>query len=472
MPSSPTTSGRRHRPTRPATGARLGHPARRRGRGLGRRPGDLRRAGRRSAPRHRAPRRRPAHELLVPRRHRSCTSATRCGRASRSGWPVRSSTSACGTPGHLPRPRSAVRRWPGRPPRPRSRRGGGASRSAAPSARPRSKRWSRRAARSAGALATRALALGHEAVAVSPTGSLAALAGEVEQWRRPAGSLHPRSAPGAAGRAGAHRHPGRRARLELRSRRRRPGRHRHARLRPGRRRPLLLPGRRGCRLTRPAARWPTVTARPYGSADTEVDLHRIGRLGSSPCSPPWLAPRPACRSTSSPTPRAAWWPAWPWPTRPMQGRCLRALGAVVTLGTPHQGADLATALTAVGAATPAGRAIAVPGRQAAGVDLDLDPTRDGPAERDLGRDRRAGPPGPGRCPPRVGRAPAATSSCPTSARWRRAPTTSPSTSRPHAHDRLPAAPATTREIGLAIAGAPPTCADLAQGTRRRGRPAT
>ncbi|MGZ4682949.1 MAG: hypothetical protein ACXV8G_10870 [Acidimicrobiales bacterium] len=33
----------------------------------------------------------------------------------------------------------------------------------------------------------------------------------------------------------------------------------------------------------------------------------------------------------------------------------------------------------------------------------------------------------------------------------------------HAHDRLPADPATTREIGLAIAGAPPTCADPTQG---------
>jgi hypothetical protein len=33
----------------------------------------------------------------------------------------------------------------------------------------------------------------------------------------------------------------------------------------------------------------------------------------------------------------------------------------------------------------------------------------------------------------------------------------------HAHEQLPAAPATTRELRLALAGLPPTCADLLQG---------
>jgi hypothetical protein len=138
------------------------------------------------------------------------------------------------------------------------------------------------------------------------------------------------------------------------------------------------------------------------------------------------------------------------------------LGTVVTLGTPHQGADLATAVAAFGPRTPTGSLVGRVG-EAAGVDLDpaglsiaqLSQTSEVSAE--LARPVPAGvrllsigASGDLTVPAVRTEAPGADSVV-------------VHLGGLHAHDQLPRDPATTREIGLALAGRAPTCSGLVQG---------
>ncbi len=139
-----------------------------------------------------------------------------------------------------------------------------------------------------------------------------------------------------------------------------------------------------------------------------------------------------------------------------------ALGTVVTLGTPHQGADLATAVAAVDPRSAPGQALGSAGR-AVGLDLDL--TR--PSIEQLGETSSVIAEMARPLPPGVHLLSIGASGDLTVPDVHTvvdgADHTTVHLTGPHAHDRLPSDAATTREIALALAGAPPTCADLAQG---------
>ena len=131
--------------------------------------------------------------------------------------------------------------------------------------------------------------------------------------------------------------------------------------------------------------------------------------------------------------------------------------AVVTLGTPHQGADLATAAVAVGG-TPAGAELL---GVLAGLGLPFDPAR--PALGQLAETSSvvdhlaAHPPPPGVRVTSVAARGDLTVPAPRTRVAGGPPPVVVDLVGPTAHDRLPGDPRTTREIALAVAGWPPTC---------------
>jgi len=145
-----------------------------------------------------------------------------------------------------------------------------------------------------------------------------------------------------------------------------------------------------------------------------------------------------------------------------EGRLPADLGIVVTLATPHQGADLATAVAAIGPGSPKGGLLSL---LAEAGGLGLDPAAPSIAQLSETSEITAELARP--LPPGVRLLSVGASGDLTVPAVR---TATPGADEVvihlggiHAHDELPAAPATTREIGLAIAGLAPTCADLAQG---------
>ena len=136
-----------------------------------------------------------------------------------------------------------------------------------------------------------------------------------------------------------------------------------------------------------------------------------------------------------------------------------APATVVTLGTPHRGADMA-AIARLSSASVAGRLMA--------EGLAATPGGPAPASRSvadlapgspfLTRLAATGPPGP---PTRAAGVGARTDLVvpPPDARWRGVPSTTVDVASAgvNAHGALPGSPAATREVALAISGAPPTC---------------
>ncbi len=138
------------------------------------------------------------------------------------------------------------------------------------------------------------------------------------------------------------------------------------------------------------------------------------------------------------------------------------LGTVVTLGTPHQGADLATAVAAIDPRSVEGQTL---GSAARAVGLDLDLTR--PSIEQLGETSSVVAELARPVPEGVHLVSVGASGDVVVPDVRtfvdRADHVTVHLAGPHAHDLLPADPATTREIALAVAGAPPTCAELTRG---------
>ena len=132
---------------------------------------------------------------------------------------------------------------------------------------------------------------------------------------------------------------------------------------------------------------------------------------------------------------------------------------IVTLGTPHEGADLA-AVARLSTATVTGRLVAegvpaLPG----GLDPASRSVADlAPGSRVLTRLAAAGPPRP---PTRVVAVGARTDLVvpPPTARWPGVPSTTVDVAfhGPTTHGALPGSLAATREVALAVGGAPPTC---------------
>jgi hypothetical protein len=200
-----------------------------------------------------------------------------------------------------------------------------------------------------------------------------------------------------------------------------------------------------------------IEAHPYGATDTLDDLtvagDRLGRLlDEIGRLEPGVAVDVVAHSQGGVVARLAL-------TRP--GGPPAPVATLVTLGSPHEGADLASTVAAARgvpggvAAVDAVRARLVP---------DLDPARAAVAQLAEGS------------PLQVDLAerslPAGVRAVSVAARGDLV-VTSPRTRLPgaasasvplvglHAHDELPAAPATTREVALAVAGAPPTCRGVA-----------
>jgi hypothetical protein len=139
---------------------------------------------------------------------------------------------------------------------------------------------------------------------------------------------------------------------------------------------------------------------------------------------------------------------------------------LVLLGSPQHGADLA-AVAAAGRAARAGAAVEDAIRLTLGVDLDPTSPAAGQlaATSDVVRHLEASPPPPGVAVTSVGAAgDLIVTANRTSVSGPAAFDTIVPLFGPTAHDRLPGSSAATREIGLAIAGLPPTCRGLAQVT--------
>ena len=138
------------------------------------------------------------------------------------------------------------------------------------------------------------------------------------------------------------------------------------------------------------------------------------------------------------------------------------LATVVTLGTPHRGADLATAVAGSTPGSPNRRAVdAMAARLGLGLDLNgpsiAQLSRSSPVIGELARPVPAGV--------RL-RSIGASSDLVVPAVRTFADGAGSATvrlTRPNAHDQLPGDRATTREIGLALAGLAPTCVALADG---------
>jgi hypothetical protein len=135
------------------------------------------------------------------------------------------------------------------------------------------------------------------------------------------------------------------------------------------------------------------------------------------------------------------------------------VATLVTLGSPHGGADLATAAVALGL-TPLGRVVEPLAGSSGAVPS-------GPAVRDLSEVSSTTARQPAQqVPPSVGFVSIAARGdvVVPAARSRVAgrPSAVVSLTHPDAHGRLPGAPETTREIALALQGRPPTCRTLGQ----------
>jgi len=195
----------------------------------------------------------------------------------------------------------------------------------------------------------------------------------------------------------------------------------------------------------------------YGSDDTEVDLHQSAdRLGALldqlAAAAPGVPIDVIAHSQGGLVVRLAL----------ARGARPPELGTVVTLGTPHHGADLATAVAALDPRSAPGRAL---GSAGGAVGLDLDLTR--PSVEQLGETSSVIAELDRPLPPGVHLLSVGASGDLTVPDVHTvvagADHATVHLTGPHAHDRLPGEPATTREIALAIAGAPPTCAALTVG---------
>ena len=223
------------------------------------------------------------------------------------------------------------------------------------------------------------------------------------EWHRGRGRRCTPPTPTAAATERRHRRAGRRARSVERRRRRRRRRHGGARLRARRR-------RRGSpteaatvdhdavrRLPTPHGRHPRESARRLRGA----------ARATSPYEHPGVPVDVIAHSQGGLVVRGVRW------RRVRRARsALPPIGTVVTLGTPHHGADLATAVAGRRRA-PGGRAGSTAGRRRRPAGLD--PER-GRRSRQLSGSRPSSDARPtARCPGRAGRvdrAPRATSSCP------------------------------------------------------------
>ena len=310
-------------------------------------------------------------------------------------------------------------------------------------------------------LAQQALAVGHEVVSASTPGSLVALAAEVERWHDQQRRCTPVSTPvppprgrriailvGGLGSSADHAAVDHVDTVAL-----------------GYRPPDVVRfSYGGGRVPPPSASGGALAAlasTSYEPLDTEVDLHRsadrlLELIADVARVEPGVPIDLIAHSQGGVVARLA------VASAADRGHIPAGLGTVVTLGTPHQGADLATALTAIDPGSAGARAIGAEA-QAAGVDLDL--TR--PAIAQLGQTSPVASELARPVPPGVHLVSVGASGDLTVPDVRTvaagADHVTVHLSGPHAHDRLPAATATRREIGLAIAGSPPTCADLLGG---------
>ena len=184
------------------------------------------------------------------------------------------------------------------------------------------------------------------------------------------------------------------------------------------------------------------------------------RRGWPACSTRWAGPSRACPSTSSPTPRVVWWRAWPSPRPSGGGRLPPAVATLVTLATPHQGADLAHAVVA-GRLSDRGQRLVADARARLGIDLDPSApaaAQLAPTSAVIDELRSLAPPASVRVVSVGARGDLVVPANRTAAAG--AASTVVSLSGPRAHDRLPGSPEASREIALAIAGRGPTCRSL------------
>ena len=204
-----------------------------------------------------------------------------------------------------------------------------------------------------------------------------------------------------------------------------------------------------------------VPATDYTPLDTEVDLHQsaaalLDLLTQVAAAEPGVPIDVIAHSQGGVVARLALTQA------DVEGRRPSALGVVATVGTPHQGADLATAAAAIGPQSPTGEVLRF---LAEAGGLGLDPA--GPSIGQLSETSSVAAELARPIPPGVHLLSIGASGDLTVPAVR---TQTPGADQviihlggAHAHDQLPAAPATTRELSLAIAGLHPTCADLIQG---------
>jgi hypothetical protein len=203
-----------------------------------------------------------------------------------------------------------------------------------------------------------------------------------------------------------------------------------------------------------------IPARPYGSADSQIDLRvaadRLAALlAEVAAAEPGVPIDVVAHSQGGIVARLA------LDTSSVGRPPAPPVATLVTLGSPHQGADLAGVVQA-GRLTDSGRRALASVRATLGLDLDPD----APAAAQLAPTsalldelaRSSAPPGVhlmsvgarGDIVVPAGRTVVAGM-----------PSAVVSVSGPRAHDRLPGAAEATREIALAVAGRPPTCRSLA-----------
>jgi hypothetical protein len=222
---------------------------------------------------------------------------------------------------------------------------------------------------------------------------------------------------------------------------------------------------RGGRVPRsgPAAVGPleSVPAHGYAAPDTEIDLHQsadalLDLLALVAAAEPGVPIDIIAHSQGGVVARLALSRA------DAEGRLPSGLGIVATLGTPHQGADLATAAAAIGPASPNGQVL---GALAEAGGLGLDPGA--PSIAQLSETSSVAAELARPVPSGVHLLSIGASGDLTVPAVR---TQTPGADQAvihlggtHAHDQLPAAPATTRELRLALGGLRPTCSGLIQG---------
>lgn len=204
-----------------------------------------------------------------------------------------------------------------------------------------------------------------------------------------------------------------------------------------------------------------IAATSYGSLDTEVDLRESAEqlrdlLDQVAGAQPGVPIDVIAHSQGGVVVRLALSAAAD------DGQLPADLGTVVTLATPHQGADLATAVAAFGPRTPTATLV---GRLGEAGGVALDPAGRSIAQLSQTSDVTAELARP--LPPGVHLLSIAASGDLTVPAVR-AEAAGADSAVVHlagvgAHDQLPADPAATREIALALAGRRPTCSGLVQG---------